>query len=320
MASPAAGQPAWLWLAYPAAPATSQSALLSPTFLPFPEQGFEKTGLGERVATLFVKLFGKSTLGLAYGLSVAETVIAPAMPSTTARAGGIFMPIINSLSLSAGSKPSACPAGCPRRSQPLLALPGPCPPAAAAGLSLQRPLLQPLHRVTLTHFHRLSLPPKPPCRRPLPKEAGRLPGAVPAAGVGQQLRDVPHRRRAEPAVHEDCQRDGRAGGQPMGHLVQGAEAVPAAAGLAAALPACLPACLGLRSGATIAGHCCCTVACLPTPPTAPPNTPRTLAALPPCLQASVVPAAVGLAITPLLMYTLFPPEIKDTPEAPKVGE
>lgn len=32
-------------------------------------QGFEKTGLGERVATLFVKVFGKSTLGLAYGLS-----------------------------------------------------------------------------------------------------------------------------------------------------------------------------------------------------------------------------------------------------------
>ncbi|KAI3437630.1 hypothetical protein D9Q98_000082 [Chlorella vulgaris] len=69
-------------------------------------RGFEKTGLGERVATLFVKLFGKSTLGLAYGLSVAEVFIAPAMPSTTARAGGIFMPIINSLSLSAGSKPN----------------------------------------------------------------------------------------------------------------------------------------------------------------------------------------------------------------------
>ncbi|EFN55902.1 hypothetical protein CHLNCDRAFT_56149 [Chlorella variabilis] len=69
-------------------------------------RGFEKTGLGQRVATLFVKLFGKSTLGLAYGLSVAEALIAPAMPSTTARAGGIFMPIINSLSLSAGSKPN----------------------------------------------------------------------------------------------------------------------------------------------------------------------------------------------------------------------
>ena len=69
-------------------------------------RGFEKTGLGERVAQIFVKLFGKSTLGLAYGLSIAEVLIAPAMPSTTARAGGIFMPIINSLSLSAGSKPS----------------------------------------------------------------------------------------------------------------------------------------------------------------------------------------------------------------------
>jgi divalent anion:Na+ symporter, DASS family len=69
-------------------------------------KGFEKTGLGERVATLFVKAVGRSTLGLAYGLSVAEVLIAPAMPSTTARAGGIFMPIINSLSLSAGSKPS----------------------------------------------------------------------------------------------------------------------------------------------------------------------------------------------------------------------
>ena len=37
---------------------------------------------------------------------MAEALIAPAMPSTTARAGGIFMPIINSLSLNAGSKPS----------------------------------------------------------------------------------------------------------------------------------------------------------------------------------------------------------------------
>lgn len=69
-------------------------------------RGFEKTGLGERVATIFVQVFGKSTLGLAYGLSVAEACIAPAMPSTTARAGGIFMPIINSLSQSSGSMPN----------------------------------------------------------------------------------------------------------------------------------------------------------------------------------------------------------------------
>ena len=68
-------------------------------------QGFEKTGLGRRVATIFVKWFGKSTLGLAYGLAAAEALLAPAMPSTTARAGGIFMPIINSLSRTAGSMP-----------------------------------------------------------------------------------------------------------------------------------------------------------------------------------------------------------------------
>ena len=70
-------------------------------------QGFQKTGLGERVANMFVAACGKSTLGLAYGLSVAEALLAPAMPSTTARAGGIFMPIINSLSLASDSKPSA---------------------------------------------------------------------------------------------------------------------------------------------------------------------------------------------------------------------
>eukprot|EP01025_Chloroclados_australasicus_P000673 TRINITY_DN10269_c0_g1_i4.p1 TRINITY_DN10269_c0_g1~~TRINITY_DN10269_c0_g1_i4.p1 ORF type:complete len:590 (+),score=25.39 TRINITY_DN10269_c0_g1_i4:148-1770(+) len=70
-------------------------------------KAFEKTGLGERVANIFVKLMGKSTLGLAYGLAVAETVISPAMPSTSARAGGIFMPIIKSLAIAQGSTPGA---------------------------------------------------------------------------------------------------------------------------------------------------------------------------------------------------------------------
>jgi len=50
---------------------------------------------------------GKSTLGLSYGLTFSEVLIAPAMPSTTARAGGVFLPIIKSLSLSAGSEPSS---------------------------------------------------------------------------------------------------------------------------------------------------------------------------------------------------------------------
>jgi hypothetical protein len=69
-------------------------------------RGFVKTGLGDRIATYFVKWLGGSTLGLSYGLTISEACIAPAMPSTTARAGGVFLPIIKSLSLSAGSKPN----------------------------------------------------------------------------------------------------------------------------------------------------------------------------------------------------------------------
>mmetsp|Transcript_29394 Transcript_29394/g.49375 ORF Transcript_29394/g.49375 Transcript_29394/m.49375 type:complete len:573 (+) Transcript_29394:95-1813(+) len=69
-------------------------------------RGFVKTGLGDRVATLFVKYLGSSTLGLAYGLTLSEAAIAPAMPSTTARAGGVYLPIIASLADNAGSKPN----------------------------------------------------------------------------------------------------------------------------------------------------------------------------------------------------------------------
>ncbi|KAI9095729.1 hypothetical protein K1719_026289 [Acacia pycnantha] len=72
----------------------------------FYARGFVKTGLGDRIATYFVKWLGKSTLGLSYGLIFSEVFIAPALPSTTARAGGVFLPIIKSLSLSAGSEPN----------------------------------------------------------------------------------------------------------------------------------------------------------------------------------------------------------------------
>ena len=68
-------------------------------------RGFVSTGLGDRVATMFVEKLGKSTLGLSYGLSISEAVLAPAMPSTTARAGGVYLPIITSLAKSSGSEP-----------------------------------------------------------------------------------------------------------------------------------------------------------------------------------------------------------------------
>ncbi|WMV49139.1 hypothetical protein MTR67_042524 [Solanum verrucosum] len=54
----------------------------------------------DRIATYFVKWLGKSTPGLSYGLALSEALIAPAMPSTTARASGVFLPIIKSLTFS----------------------------------------------------------------------------------------------------------------------------------------------------------------------------------------------------------------------------
>jgi di/tricarboxylate transporter len=38
-------------------------------------------------------------LGLTAAVAISEACIVPAMPSTTARAGGVFLPIIKSLSL-----------------------------------------------------------------------------------------------------------------------------------------------------------------------------------------------------------------------------
>ncbi|KAM0006349.1 putative solute carrier family 13 [Helianthus debilis subsp. tardiflorus] len=71
----------------------------------FFSRGFVKTGLGDRFAMYFVKWFGKSTLGLAYGLAIGEAIILLAMPSAITRASGIFLHIINSLAIASGSSP-----------------------------------------------------------------------------------------------------------------------------------------------------------------------------------------------------------------------
>lgn len=71
----------------------------------FMAAGFIKSGLGRRIAYLFVKLFGKRTLGLAYALSLVETVLAIGIPSNNARVNGIMYPIIDNLSKEMGSDP-----------------------------------------------------------------------------------------------------------------------------------------------------------------------------------------------------------------------
>ncbi|HEY0331441.1 MAG TPA: DASS family sodium-coupled anion symporter [Rhodopseudomonas sp.] len=64
-----------------------------------------KTGLGRRIGFYFVKLFGRKTLGIAYGLVFSELVIAPVTPSNTARGGAIIHPIMRSIADSYGSSP-----------------------------------------------------------------------------------------------------------------------------------------------------------------------------------------------------------------------
>lgn len=68
--------------------------------------GYSKTGLGHRIALVIIKRMGKSTLLLGYGIALADTMLAPFIPSPTARSGGIIYPIANDLALDYGSKPN----------------------------------------------------------------------------------------------------------------------------------------------------------------------------------------------------------------------
>src|SRR5471030_895102 len=68
-------------------------------------QSLNKTGLGARIGYYFISLVGKSTLGIAYALAIAETLLAPVTPSNTARGGGIIHPIMRSIADSFDSKP-----------------------------------------------------------------------------------------------------------------------------------------------------------------------------------------------------------------------
>ena len=64
---------------------------------------FVKTGLGARIAWHFMRLLGKRSLGLAYGIVATDLVLAPAIPSNTARGGGVIYPVLRSLCVSLGS-------------------------------------------------------------------------------------------------------------------------------------------------------------------------------------------------------------------------
>lgn len=67
--------------------------------------GFVTSGLGKRIAYKMLSLFGGSSLGVAYSLGVSDLIMAPAMPSVTARSGGIIFPIARSINDVLGSAP-----------------------------------------------------------------------------------------------------------------------------------------------------------------------------------------------------------------------
>ncbi|WP_019507428.1 anion permease [Pleurocapsa sp. PCC 7319] len=64
-----------------------------------------KTGLGTRIAYLFITIFGKNTLLLSYGLLITDLILSPVMPSGNARGGGVIFPIVKSLATAFDSEP-----------------------------------------------------------------------------------------------------------------------------------------------------------------------------------------------------------------------
>ncbi len=68
-----------------------------------------QSGLGRRVALMMVAALGRTTLGLGYAIAGAELLLAPFIPSNTARGGGVMMPIVNSINSVLGSDPECEP-------------------------------------------------------------------------------------------------------------------------------------------------------------------------------------------------------------------
>ena len=68
-------------------------------------KAFVKTNLGRRMASFFIKKTGKNSLSISYGLMLSELVLAPVIPSNTARSACVTLPLTVSISESLGSSP-----------------------------------------------------------------------------------------------------------------------------------------------------------------------------------------------------------------------
>ena len=66
---------------------------------------FVETGLGKRIAFHLIRMIGRTTLGLGYAGSLLDYLLAPGIPSSTARAAGITYPILRSVAVALDSEP-----------------------------------------------------------------------------------------------------------------------------------------------------------------------------------------------------------------------
>jgi L-tartrate/succinate antiporter len=71
--------------------------------------GYEVTGLGRRVALTLVSTLGKRTIGLGYAVALSDLVLAPFMPSNTARSVGTIYPVVRNIPPLYGSSPTENP-------------------------------------------------------------------------------------------------------------------------------------------------------------------------------------------------------------------
>lgn len=89
----------------------------------------EVTKLGKRISLIMIRSFGKRVIGLAYAIllsgkklihvfflvdhshayNILELLLAPFVPSNTARGGGIVLPVVHSIATTLGSTPSHQP-------------------------------------------------------------------------------------------------------------------------------------------------------------------------------------------------------------------
>ena len=59
--------------------------------------GYQKTGLGRRISLVLIKYLGKNTLGLGYAIAFSDGILAPFMPSNTARSAGTIYPVASNI-------------------------------------------------------------------------------------------------------------------------------------------------------------------------------------------------------------------------------